>query len=183
MLRVQQILLAVLALVAAAPASEEDPFNVDFRCGWGGYYRPMEWTPVEIEIGGTSELTEPFAGSFTVSSQQDGMNMMNVTNEFVLTPDIRLHLPLVTKIAYTADKCSLTIRDERGRTQWAQDFNLWDFSRSNRLGLSDAGSSACWGWPNRPVANPAGIRERCILEISCREWFLGTGPALSRWTC
>ncbi len=133
MLRVSQILLAVLALAAVAPASEEDPFNVDFRCGWSGCYRPMEWTPVEIEIGGTSELTEPFAGSFTVSSQQDGMNIMNVTNEFVLTPDIRLHLPLVTKLAYTADKCSLTIRDERGRTQWAQDFNLWDFSRRNRL--------------------------------------------------
>ncbi|MEA3225643.1 MAG: hypothetical protein U9Q07_06795, partial [Planctomycetota bacterium] len=133
MLRVSVILLTVSVLSVVASAAEEDPFNVDFRCGWGSYFRPMEWTPLEIELGGTSELTEPFAGSVTISSQQDGLNTMNITNKFVLTPDLRLRLPLVTKLAFTADKCNITIRDDRGRTQWDQQFNLWDYSTRTRF--------------------------------------------------
>ncbi|HCO95668.1 MAG TPA: hypothetical protein DIU00_17265 [Phycisphaerales bacterium] len=134
MLRVWLILLAFPALVIAAAAAEEDedPFNVDFFCGWGGYYRPMEWTPVEIGISST--LTEPFAGLITVSAQQDGLNTMNVNYEFVLTPDIPLHLPLVTKFAFTADKCSVRLVDkERGRTQWSQDYELWGMETGSRF--------------------------------------------------
>ncbi|MHC4370398.1 MAG: hypothetical protein ACYSW8_22535, partial [Planctomycetota bacterium] len=133
MLRFSAILLAVGVLSAAASAKDEDPFNVDFRPGWEGYFRPMEWTPLEIELGGTSELTEPFAGSVTISSQQDGLNTMNITNNFVLTPDLRLRLPLVTKLAFTADKCDVTIRDDRGRAQWNQEFSLWDYSTRARI--------------------------------------------------
>jgi len=133
MLRVCLILLAFPVLVIAAAAEEdEDPFNVDFFCGWGGYYRPMEWTPVEIGISST--LTEPFAGLITVSAQQDGLNTMNVNYEFVLTPDIPLHLPLVTKFAFTADKCSVRLVDkERGRTQWSQDYELWGIETESRF--------------------------------------------------
>ena len=133
MLRVWLILLVFPALVIAAAAEkDEDPFNVDFFCGWGGYYRPMEWTPVEIGISST--LTEPFAGIITVSAQQDGLNTMNINYEFVLTPDIPLHLPLVTKFAFTADKCSVRLVDkERGRTQWSQDFELWGMETDNRF--------------------------------------------------
>ena len=94
MLRFWAILLIVSTLSIAASGSEEDPFNVDFRCGWGSYFRPMEWTPLEIELGGTAELTDPFAGSVTVSSQQDGLNTLNITNRFVLTPDLRLRFQL-----------------------------------------------------------------------------------------
>jgi len=125
------ISLALLILTSTALCEEEEPFNVDFFCGWAGYYRPMEWTPVEIGI--TGNLKEPFAGSMTVAAQQDGLNSLSVVQTFVLTPDMPLHLPLVTKLAFTADKCSLNIRDERGRVQWRQDFNLWDFSTRNRL--------------------------------------------------
>ena len=133
MLRVLLILLAVPALATIASASEdEEIFNVDFFCGWGGYYRPMEWTPVEIGI--SSVLTEPFGGSVTVAAQQDGLNTMNVTyDEFVLTPDMPRNLPLVTKLAFAADRCTITIRDERGRKQWEQEYNLWDFSANSRL--------------------------------------------------
>ena len=106
-------------------------FNVDFFCGWDGYYRPMEWTPVEIGIG--SDLAEPFAGSFTVSARQDGLNTLNVVHNFVLTPDVPLALPLVTKFAFAADKCELIIRDERGRIRWQYTYNLWDFSATARL--------------------------------------------------
>ncbi len=133
MLRVLLVLLVFPALVIAAAAEkDEDPFNVDFFCGWGGYYRPMEWTPVEIGISST--LTEPFAGIITVSAQQDGLNTMNVNYEFVLTPDIPLHLPLVTKFAFTADKCSVRLVDkDRGRTQWSQDFELWGMETESRF--------------------------------------------------
>ena len=133
MLRVLLVLLAFPVLViAAAEEVDEDPFNVDFFCGWGGYYRPMEWTPVEIGISST--LTEPFAGLITVSAQQDGLNTMNVNYEFVLTPDIPLHLPLVTKFAFTADKCSVRLVDkDRGRTQWSQDYELWGMETNNRF--------------------------------------------------
>jgi len=125
MLRAWLFLLAFPALVIGATTEkDDDPFNVDFFCGWGGYYRPMEWTPVEIGISST--LTEPFAGVITVSAQQDGLNTMNVNYEFVLTPDIPLHLPLVTKFAFTADKCSVRLVDEdRGRTLWSQEYDLW----------------------------------------------------------
>jgi hypothetical protein len=133
MLRVCLVLLAFPVLVIAAAAEkDEDPFNVDFFCGWGGYYRPMEWTPVEIGISST--LTEPFAGLITVSAQQDGLNTMNVNYEFVLTPDIPLHLPLVTKFAFTADKCSVRLVDkDRGRTQWSQEFELWGMETGSRF--------------------------------------------------
>ena len=133
MFRVWLILLAFPVLVIAAGSQEdEDPFNVDFFCGWGGYYRPMEWTPVEIGISST--LTEPFAGLITVSAQQDGLNTMTIKYEFVLTPDIPLHLPLVTKFAFTADKCSVRLVDkERGRTQWSQDYELWGMETNNRF--------------------------------------------------
>jgi hypothetical protein len=133
MLRVWLVLLSCPVLVmGAATEKDEDPFNVDFFCGWGGYYRPMEWTPVEIGISST--LTEPFAGCIIVSAQQDGLNTMNINHEFVLTPDIPLHLPLVTKFAFTADKCSVRLVDkDRGRTQWSQEYELWGMETGNRF--------------------------------------------------
>ena len=133
MLRVLPLLLIVSVLCHAAYASDEDPFNVDFVCGWRGYYRPMEWTPVEIQVGGGSELTEPFAGSITVSTQQDGLNTMNIMHEFVLTPEVRLHLPLVTKMAFAVSECDVRINNERGRTQWQHDFDLYDLARQYRF--------------------------------------------------
>jgi hypothetical protein len=120
-----------MILAVAGPATADSPFNVDFFCGWDGCYRPMEWTPVEIGI--TTTFTEPFAGSVTLSAQQDGLNTLNIVHTFVLTPDVPLHLPLVTKLAFAADKCSVRIRNKKGRTQWHHDFSLWDFSTRNRL--------------------------------------------------
>jgi hypothetical protein len=133
MLRISLMILLVLILPVRVSAStdSDSPFNVDFFFGWNNYYRPMEWTPVEIGIAST--LTEPFAGSLTVSAQQDGLNTLDIVHTFVLTPDVPLHLPLVTKLAFTADKCGVRLRDERGRTRWDYDFNLWNFSTRNRL--------------------------------------------------
>ncbi len=139
MLRASLIVVVAGALVFVSPCRGDSPFNVDFFCGWSGYYRPMEWTPVEIGI--SSQLKEPFAGSVIVSARQDSFNTMNVTQEFVLTPDIPLHLPLVTKLAFGASKCSIRIVDaKRGRTRYDYDFDLWDFSTRNRL-LTDVGQA------------------------------------------
>ncbi|MDH4241053.1 MAG: hypothetical protein OEW48_15960 [Phycisphaerae bacterium] len=130
MLRICLALLVIFVLAFASTASADSPFNVDCFFGWGGCYRPMEWTPLEIGISST--LAEPFAGSLNVSAKQDGLNTLNITHTFVLTPDVPLHIPLVTKLAFAADKCSVRISDQRGRTRWRHDFELWDFSPGKR---------------------------------------------------
>lgn len=129
MSRLAVVFLMVLAGAPHAVAKVE--FNVDFFCGWGGHYRPMEWTPVEIGI--TSDLTEPFAGTFTISARQDGLNTLTVARHFVLTPDLPQHLPLVTKFGFGMGRCDLAIRDTRGRVQWDYSANLWDFSSQARV--------------------------------------------------
>ncbi|MBW8038971.1 MAG: hypothetical protein FVQ85_03110 [Planctomycetes bacterium] len=130
MLRICLTLLVIFVLAFVGTASADSPFNVDCFFGWGGCYRPMEWTPVEIGISST--LTEPFAGSLNVSAKQDGLNTLNITHTFVLTPDVPLHIPLVTKLAFALDKCSVRISDQHGRTRWRHDFELWDFSPGKR---------------------------------------------------
>jgi hypothetical protein len=129
-----RILIAALLLLAWASSGQgarDIDFNVDFFCGWDGYYRPMEWTPVEVGIG--ADLKEPFSGSFTMTARQDGLNTLNVIHSFVLTPDRPLSVPLVTKFAFATDRCTLSIRDEKGRGRWRQVINLWDFSLQNRM--------------------------------------------------
>ncbi len=131
MFRVLSIVGLVLLLVSCALGARDPEFNVDFFCGWDGFYRPMEWTPVEIGI--TSDLTEPFEGTFVMSARQDGLNTLNVVQGFVLMPDLPLPLPLVTKFAFGTERCDLSIRDKRGRTRWRQSINMWDYSVQNRL--------------------------------------------------
>ncbi|MHC4617032.1 MAG: hypothetical protein ACYTEQ_04680 [Planctomycetota bacterium] len=133
MLRFCPALAVLLALVPPGFVSaDESPFNVDFFCGWGGCYRPMEWTPVEIGIAAT--LAKPFAGTLILSASQDGLNTLNVTHEFVLTPDFPVHVPLVTKLAFATSQCNVRIVDkQRGRTCWASDFELWDLSTRDGL--------------------------------------------------
>jgi hypothetical protein len=121
----------LLASVSLVQGAREIEFNVDFFCGWDGYYRPMEWTPVEISIG--SDLKEPFSGSFTMTARQDGINTLSVIHPFVLTPEQPWSAPLVTKFAFATDRCSLAIRDEKGRTRWRQTISTWDFSTQNRV--------------------------------------------------
>jgi len=123
--------LLVLMCASGICTARDDEFNVDFFCGWDGYYRPMQWTPVGIGIA--SELTEPFGGTFIISAPQDGLNTLSVMRNFVLTPDRPQTLPLVTKLAFGMGRCNLEIRDKRGRLQWDQEINMWDFSAQNAL--------------------------------------------------
>ena len=131
MRRIGIAILGMLAWASSLQAAKEIEFNVDFACGWDGYYRPMEWTPVEIGV--SSDLKEPFAGSFSLSAQQDGLNTLNVAQPFVLMPDATLPISLVTKFAFGAADCELVIRNTRGRTLWRHSRTMWDFSPQNRL--------------------------------------------------
>ncbi|MCU0917373.1 MAG: hypothetical protein MUC88_22835 [Planctomycetes bacterium] len=123
-------MLFLLAWIAPVHAAGNIDFNVDFFCGWDECYRPMEWTPVEIGI--TSDLKEPFSGTFTVTARQDGLNTLNVIHPFVLTPDQPLTVPLATKFAFGTDRCNLAIHDEKGRLRWRLALNTWDFSARSR---------------------------------------------------
>ncbi len=123
--------LLLLACASTVQGARDIEFNVDFFCGWEGYYRPMEWTPVEVGI--TAEVKEPFSGTFIMTARQDGLNTLNIIHDFVLTPDRPLSTPLVTKFAFATDRCTLAIRDEKGRTWWRQAVNMWDFSQGNRM--------------------------------------------------
>ena len=129
--RIRIVFWLVLVSTAGVAAARPPEFNVDLLCGWDGCYRPMEWTPVEIGVN--SDLTEPFEGTFILSGAQDGLNTLNIMHNFVLTPELQLSLPLVTKFAFGIPRCDLTIRDQRGRTRWANSVDMWDISADNRM--------------------------------------------------
>ena len=122
----RRIISAVFILVFAVYSRGETVFNVDVFWGWGGCYRPMEWTPVDIGVNST--LSEPFAGSLIISAAQDNLNTMNIRHDFVLTPSVPLHVPLVTKLAFATENGNVRLVDEHGRTQWQYMFRLWDFT-------------------------------------------------------
>ena len=120
------LFLFLLTFGNSALANNKSVFNIDmYTIGWGGYFRPMEWTPVEITIN--NSLEKPFEGEFTLSSQQDGLNTLNiVVPRYVITPGLRQNLPLVTKIAYTNQRYSLKLDSISGRrkTVWSQEKNI-----------------------------------------------------------
>ncbi|MEN8128321.1 MAG: hypothetical protein ABFR90_11045 [Planctomycetota bacterium] len=125
----RKVILLTLALVLCCGVGFcEDVFNVDCFFGWDGCYRPMQWTTVNVGIAST--LTKPFQGVLSVSAQQDGLNNLIINHEFVLTPNMRLNIPLVTKFAYAADKCLVRITTPKGKTVWSKSYNLWDYSQN-----------------------------------------------------
>ena len=127
-------LLASLGL-AGGVCQAKSPFNVDFFVGWEGCYRPMEWTPVEVQVNPVAdELAAPFAGMVVVSAQQDELNKLNVVHRFVLTPDVPAYVPLVTKFAYAVSKCDVSILNEGSRLVWDNEYNMWgDSGRGGML--------------------------------------------------
>lgn len=137
MLRLWIILAAVFVLVGGgALRAEESPFNVDFFCGWGDCYRPMEWTPVEIGVGST--LDKPLGCAIEISAAQDGLNTLNIRHRFVLTPGLHVNLPLVTKFAFAADGCDIrliqVVNGRLRRTVYQEKRDFWG-GRSGDRGL------------------------------------------------
>jgi len=131
--------MVVLALTLAAfcvrPVSakpkKEEITDVGFRAGWGGCYRPHEWTPIEIDVNHT--FTKPIAATVYLSVQQDEMNMMELARKLVLTPDVSASLALVAKFDYQASECEVTIRDDNGRRLWRKSYRLWEYSGGQRV--------------------------------------------------
>ena len=108
----------------SALARDKSIFNIDMYYGWGGYFRPMEWTPVEITVN--NSLEKAFNGELTLSSQQDGLNTLNIkVREFVLTPEVPRYQPMVTKISFTNQNCNLKLDQVNGRrrkTVWSHEY-------------------------------------------------------------
>jgi len=114
---------ALAAPAAGGPDKPREPFNVDVSFGWGGCCRPMEWTPVEINI--TPNLKKPFQGTLTFSAPQDALTTMRIWRDVALTPGFPQRVPLVTKFAFSADECRLTLRDDRTRLYRSYRYPIW----------------------------------------------------------
>lgn len=124
------LLVGALALPAVSLAGED--FNVTVTVGWENCYRPMEWTPIEINVA-NSKLKKPFGGTLLVSAQQDGLNKLTIGREFVLTRDNPVDCAMVTKFTYGVIDCRVRILNARGRTSWSTTFSLMDSSKGVRL--------------------------------------------------
>ena len=127
MLRQCFAVAAVWMAAACLPAGTasgagKNPFNVDVRVGWGGAYRPEEWTPVEVGI--TGKLKEPFGGVLCIEAGQDGLTRSTVRSDFVLTPDVPVRLPLVSKFSSDAYSCEVRIHDADGQVRWSKEISL-----------------------------------------------------------
>ena len=116
------------ALALAGAAQGEEPINLDFRVGWNGCYRPLEWTPVEISISNT--LSEPTGGVLTLSGAQNSLTNMVIARDLVLTPSQPNYLPLVTKASFAVDSMSVRFYDPTGRRKLNKEFTLWDNQRN-----------------------------------------------------
>ena len=68
------LVLLLIALTTTTNAVTEELFNVDVFFGWGGCYRPMEWTPVEVNI--QSELTGITQINFSNEAEKDLAKML-----------------------------------------------------------------------------------------------------------
>ncbi|MFB3892780.1 MAG: hypothetical protein ACE15C_12235 [Phycisphaerae bacterium] len=124
------IKLAILFLLAASVSQAEAAdqlFNVDVGFGWGGCYRPLQWTPMEITIH-APKLKEPLGGVVQIAAQQDSMTSMTVSQPVVVTADLPCRAPLVTKFAAGGNTASLALLDDKGRTKWSQDYSMGGYT-------------------------------------------------------
>lgn len=161
------VLLILLTLcVPAAFALDEKDFNVDCVFGWRGCYRPMEWTPVEIEV--TAKIDDPLPLALTLTSQQDGLNTLNITQPLVLTPDVRSYVPLVTKLYFGGQDCRLRLTDEKGRTRWSQTYDLWGNSLGTRIVEPIPQQDLLIGYVGRPHFGLTQLSQQCICRSGKR---------------
>jgi len=59
---------------------------------------------------------------------------MNIRHDFILTPNIPQHIPLVSKFSFNAEKCNATLIDTaKRRVVWKESYSLWDFSNQKKL--------------------------------------------------
>jgi hypothetical protein len=119
--------LAVLATMTAGAAAAEPAvpkFNVDCDVGWGGCYRPLDWTPIDVNVAGGAK--EPFEGTLVVSGEQADRASMTISHRFVLTPDMPLWIPLAGKVAGGSYECNVWVLDAAGRRVWEKSYGFWN---------------------------------------------------------
>ncbi len=100
--------IACLLLAALASPAAAGPFNITFGMGWEGRYRPGEWTPLEFHIVNQTKETN-FDGVLRVTALQDNRTQMIISHPMALAAKGVLPLPLVTKLVYRADSCSVEL--------------------------------------------------------------------------
>ncbi len=110
------LLCWVLGFGGIAQAKQE-PYNVDIFFGWGGCFRPTEWTPIEVGVGSLED--EPFAGHFQMALPQDMLNTLHVSHPVVLTPGLPAQIPLVGRMALTGESCDFQLISEQGQRVWS----------------------------------------------------------------
>ncbi|MBI9016647.1 MAG: hypothetical protein JEZ07_05225 [Phycisphaerae bacterium] len=124
------LLICILKFIAGDALAAEKDYNVDCSFGWSGCIRPMEWTPVDIRIN--TFLKEPFDGILHLSCQQDGLNNLTVSQQFVVSPDMSVNVPMITKMAFSAEDCELRLTNPNGRSVWSYKYPLNDYNRSQK---------------------------------------------------
>jgi hypothetical protein len=129
--------VALLYAGAALGASGQDDgkkklkeLNVDFSPGWGGCYRPMEWTPVLIGV--TTPFDKPLDCIVEMSAPQDELNNLVISRREVFMPGRPKQVPLATKFRYWADNCTVTIYSPQTGFHWRQTYDLMNRSSGVR---------------------------------------------------
>lgn len=158
------IMAVVLLAAGVCFAAEESPLNVDVFFGWDGCYKPTQWTPVEINI--SSRLKEPFAGRITLTAQQDGLNHLSVSHDFVLTPQMPLHLPLSTKLNFAVENCEVRISNALGRTVWRNEIPLWDYSQKFKALTTIKSGDLLIGVAGRGKMGLMSLPDKTIVQSS-----------------
>ncbi len=124
-------LVLILAAGAVGQDSEKKTINVDFTVGWGGCYRPMEWTPLLVGI--TTPFKKPLDCIVQITASQNDLNNLQISRREVLMPGRPREIPLVTKLAFAADTCTLTIHGTESSYFWSKEYELWSGSPGSRM--------------------------------------------------
>ncbi len=128
------ILLCLLTLPAVAGARDDKPkrLAVDFAVGWGGCYRPMQWTPLRVSIA--SPFKKPIDCIVEVTVKEDELHNMVISRREVLAPGRTRRIDLAARIAFAADDCRLTIYDSTsGMLRWSKSYSLWQHHHGGRM--------------------------------------------------
>jgi len=148
------VLSVALALILSAGAAGQDDkkkdINVDFTIGWGGCYRPMEWTPLLVGI--TTPFEKPLDCIVQVSASQNDLNNLQISRREVLMPGRPREIPLVTKLAFAADTCTLSIYGTETSYFWSRKYELWG------------------GPPGSPTVQPVATSD-LLIGVSGRQGF------------
>jgi len=132
-------LIGLLCLSALAPPvagqgakdKKKRKINVDFTVGWGGCYRPRQWTP--ITVGVTTPFKVPLDCVVRFSCPQDDLNTLDISRREVFMPGLPRNIPLVTRMTFAVNSASLTIMGTDTGFYWSHKYNLWNQDTGNRL--------------------------------------------------